>query len=248
MRYLIEGRLQKTLHVWFGSSRVTDAKNVDIIRYHAVDRAFKWSDATNKQKSLITHLDDSEEGIFANFANNTRNEIRRATRDGVITRMYCSKELATSQGVLDDFACMYNEMYREKNMPTRIAVTELLPIIRCGGLIITSAEYEGSVLVYHVYISEKGNARLLYSCSNFRVSDESIKKLIGRANRLLHWDDMRFLKKRGVSVYDWGGVASFEEPNGIDKFKFSFNGDRVEYYNLAEYVSIKAKLLRQLGK
>ena len=36
----------------------------------------------------------------------------------------------------------------------------------------------------------------------------------------------------GVKEYDWGGIASCDEPNGIDRFKMPFGGRYNEDYKL----------------
>ncbi|WP_242886157.1 hypothetical protein [Faecalibacterium sp. BCRC 81149] len=40
------------------------------------------------------------------------------------------------------------------------------------------------------------------------------------------------LKEMGVKEYDWGGIASCDEPNGIDRFKMPFGGRYNEDYKL----------------
>ncbi len=69
-----------------------------------------------------------------------------------------------------------------------------------------------------------------------------MKNAIGRANRALHFYDMQYMKAKGITTYDWGGVMSFEEPGGIDKFKMGFGGTPIDYFNIAIDISLKAKL------
>lgn len=54
------------------------------------------------------------------------------------------------------------------------------------------------------------------------MADSAMRNAIGRANKYLHWHDWLLLKNIGVIEYDWGGIASYDNPNGIDKFKMSF--------------------------
>ena len=49
-------------------------------------------------------------------------------------------------------------------------------------------------------------------------------------------------------MYDWGGLSSFDNPNGIDTFKMSFGGEKVIYYDETVIKSFKYKLLRKLLK
>lgn len=50
------------------------------------------------------------------------------------------------------------------------------------------------------------------------------------------------LKEMGVKEYDWGGIASCDESNGIDRFKMSFGGRYNEDYNLYAACSLRAKV------
>ena len=75
---------------------------------------------------------------------------------------------------------------------------------------------------YHSCICDDKNIRLLHSCSEFRETDTAFRNAIGRANKYLHWKDMLYFINQHKEKYDWGGISSFDTPNGIDKFKMSF--------------------------
>ena len=57
-----------------------------------------------------------------------------------------------------------------------------------------------------------------------------------------------YLKQIGVKEYDWGGIASYESPNGIDKFKMSFGGEYRKYYNLFCNCSFMARAYAKIRK
>lgn len=44
---------------------------------------------------------------------------------------------------------------------------------------------------------------------------------------------MRYCYQHGITSYDFGYIESFDNPNGIDKFKINFakEGERVTYDN-----------------
>jgi len=70
--------------------------------------------------------------------------------------------------------------------------------------------------------------------------------VVGRANRFLHYEDIRYFKEHGYETYDLGGYAKdTQDPKlqGINVFKESFGGTIVEQYN---YYSPLYKL--ELGK
>ena len=70
---------------------------------------------------------------------------------------------------------------------------------------IRRAQKEDTPYVFHSYIvdMEDKQVRLLHSCSSFR-SEKLLANLIGRINKLLHWEDMIYFKKCGIRQYDWG--------------------------------------------
>ena len=80
------------------------------------------------------------------------------------------------------------------------------------------------------------------------MADNAMRNAIGRANKYLHWNDWLLLKKMGIVEYDWGGIASYDNPNGIDKFKMSFGGEYRKYYNISSTCSLRAKLYHKLRK
>ena len=85
--------------------------------------------------------------------------------------------------------------------------------------------------MFHSYIYDVHDARLLHSASCFR-EESADQNLIGRANKKLQWEDMKYFKEQGVLRYDWGGISDFDNPNGIDEFKLKFGGDKITYYNV----------------
>ena len=59
-------------------------------------------------------------------------------------------------------------------------------------------------------------------------TDSSARNLIGRANRYLHWRDIRLFRDRGYDLYDFGGLdvtGRSEKTAGIARFKRGFGGE-----------------------
>jgi hypothetical protein len=80
----------------------------------------------------------------------------------------------------------------------------------------------------------------------FVFREEKLKLAALWANKYLHLRDMEYLQDLCVTVYDWGGISSSSEPNGIDKFKMSFGGHPVRYYNITWGHSVKQKLFNKI--
>lgn len=250
MRVLCKGRLLTTTHIWFENYPDRQAlRRVGIpgdqILLHG--NASPIGDDSHIQYTLRNDLSGGEEDIFALFTSTVKNEIRRAAREETVAKVYTSEDIQKDDAVLEGFAAMYHEMYAEKGMDgVYLPMAELKAYVMAGNLTVTTATMAEQVVVYHSYVHEGEFARLWHSCSEFRVADNATRNAIGRANKFLHWEDMRYLKRKGVIDYDWGGVVSFEQPNGIDKFKMSFGGSQAIYYNIMEENSLRAKLIHGL--
>jgi lipid II:glycine glycyltransferase (peptidoglycan interpeptide bridge formation enzyme) len=57
--------------------------------------------------------------------------------------------------------------------------------------------------------------------------------MTGRANRLLHWEDILYFKNQGYEIYDLGGITldeSNKEGQAIAKFKRCFGGTLIKEY------------------
>ena len=207
----------------------------------------KFKCIATPQETLISDLSLSENDLLAVTTKTVRNEINRSKREDVGISVYRGKEI--SDDLLNKFNIMYHAMYEEKGMQGYyLPIKEQKEYATKGALIITTSEIEEKKVVYHSYITDGYHSRFLHSCSEFRVADNAMRNAIGRANKYLHWNDWLYLKQQGVVEYDWGGIASYEMPNGIDRFKMSFGGQYVKYYNLFCDCSIAARVYAELQK
>ncbi len=165
----------------------------------------------------------SEEEILANFRNTVKQEIRKSEKEGV----ECSFERD-----VDTFVSFYNDFANAKNIyPTNKKMIE-----RIGDhFVISFAKLNGEVLAAHSYLVDKeiGIARLFHSASR-RLDDTFDRNVIGRANKLLTAKDIFHFKEKGFKLMDFGGYAENTEDKslkGINEFKLSFGGTKVECYN-----------------
>ncbi len=243
-KYLIKGKRFLSYRIWFEVPKELPKCDYVLLYGVAETDIGKINKISSKvaQSTLCTDLAEDENVIFSKFSSTVRNEINRSEKDGVKTIIFESSELKQNRETVEAFSEMYSAMYKEKGMKESLNINELNSYIENGDLLLTAVYTDNTPLIFHSYIKNGQNARLLHSCSEFRVSDKGMRNFIGRANKYLHWTDMLYLKSEGVTNYDWGGIHSFEEPNGIDKFKMAFGGERKEYYNLWVYKSLKAKI------
>jgi len=255
MRIYYKGKIFSSERIWFENFKsYNDVKKIktkgdNIVIFANQEKIYGSYANCSKQESLVSTLNMEMEMIMQNFSSTTRNEIRRAEREQVQVRFYSSDTLITDSKILKRMSLLYTNMYTEKGILNRkLPIAELNAYAQSGCLLISVAVIDDVEVVFHSYIVSQNKARLLQSCSEFRVADNAMRNAIGRANKYLHYCDMKYLQKMGIEEYDWGGITSYTEPNGIDKFKMSFGGTFVEYFNVRYIKSCKQKVFERIMK
>lgn len=175
--------------------------------------------------------------LLKGFEKNTQYEIRRAQREGVEF---------SDQITLHEFVEFYN-IFAETKQRKKITYNSLEPFIE--NLKITKAMAGGNCLVVHLYLCDQtaSRAQLRYSATHFRKeTNHDTIKLIGYANRFLHYSDMCYFKDLGYKIYDFGGYAyqtNNQDLAKINKFKDCFHGQLVKE---GDYISIPLFLLQKV--
>ena len=178
------------------------------------------------------------DAFASGFDSNTAYEIRRAIKDGVTTAIETN---------LESFVNFYNLFAQTKQLP---GLGSNFTSYK-SRLVITKAIYNEQDVVMHAYIIDVNlkRVRLLYSASLFRNEQSTqMKAIVGRANRMLHFEDMCLFKKQGYDVYDLGGYAyntSNEALKRINQFKDSFGGELIQE---SDYLPMPAKVLSFFNK
>lgn len=228
----------------YGISKKID--NVDIIIYV---QALK--PCTNCKEFFTLHIDLNKEKniIFSDFKKNNKYEIKRAMNKDNL-EIYFLKDL--SENNLTNFSKFYNLFAKNKRL-TKCNINKLKALRENNALIISCVKSKNDKpLCYHAYVIDSNRARLLYSCSFFRIiKDNSKKALVGRANRYLHWCDIVYFKDIGLKIYDFGGLALNNKNNktdNIDKFKKAFGGKIVTEYKYIKGISFLGKIVLKFIK
>ena len=203
--------------------------------------------------TLRNDLRLSEEELLKAFESNVRNEVRRAKRDGCECEVVSSLERPIPMGLIREFDVVHIEMNKQKGLPYASLAKELMQYNEQGVLIVSMAYINGGVVAYHVYLCGDDIARLMYSVSSFRnITDSKEKTAIGRANRLLHFEDMIYFKENGYSIYDWGGYSMDETLAGINAFKRGFGGVLVPSYYVvttqSNFIGTCVKIIKRIKK
>jgi lipid II:glycine glycyltransferase (peptidoglycan interpeptide bridge formation enzyme) len=199
------------------------------------------SRGTSRQRhTLVIDLAEDEDELLAGVSKDTRSKIRRAAdRDPVEV----AGDANPSGAELSAFADFYDRFAAGASVAP-VFRPRLHALAERGNLVLTRvSDANGEVLVRHAYVAAAGRGYMLYSGSVLAESgDSSARNLIGRANRYLHWEDIRLFKSRGFELYDFGGL-DVEERNpktaGIARFKRGFGGEVRPVYSVTRPASLR---------
>ncbi|MBV8295512.1 MAG: GNAT family N-acetyltransferase [Acidimicrobiia bacterium] len=224
--------------LWF--EQEPDGTAVDIIRHRGrltPPDVGEWVPLPTLHADLTAPSDQ----LLSDVKKNVRYEIRRAEADGV--GVHHVPAPSTAQTV--EFADFYDAFAADKCQP--LAPRALLERCRGSGMLTLSwVEHEGTTLGWHAHVRSGRWVRLLLSGSHFRLQgDPSLRAMIGRANRHLHWKDFAFFQANGVETYDWGGIyTGTEDPEQlrIADFKRGFGGHLAHTYECLYPVSTLGRL------
>ena len=166
--------------------------------------------------SCVSDLSRGIGTIMAAMKSNTRNEIRRAIKEG------CSFYVDDD---IDAFVPYYNDFCRSKGLND---YTSKRRILKYKDILSTRVEHNGMVLARHINILDKvgKNAFLMFSCSP-RLDENVDRRMIGWANKFLHYKDLEWLVNAGFARYDWSGICldKNDARYSIGQFKLSFGGE-----------------------
>lgn len=197
--------------------------------------------------TLISDLTETEEAIKLHFSKNCRYYVNRAEREDIAVKMHSGKEI--SDEMIAEFLDFFEEFWVSKGISLEEKdklKQELQNYRNLDALGITEAYVNGEKVVYHTHILADDTVRLLHSASLYRLQEEdaNTKNLIGIANRFLHYEEMKYYKALGKSVYDWGGAGMGEDVKNITEFKKSFGGIPITYYDFEAANGLAARLFK----
>lgn len=233
------------VELWFDEA-LPKGERPDIIRY--VQAPSPIPTGCKDFYTILVNLSQDTDTLLAAMDKNTRYEIRRAEHsDGLIVEQWDRANTI----FIKEFECYYNEFAVEKHL-SPLNTRQIAMLATAGRLELSRCrDAQGEILVYHAYYRHGNRARLLHSASHFRhIGDKGFRALVGRANRFLHWDDMRRFKAKGIHQYDWGGWYEGKEETallGINNFKQGFGGEVQCTYNGEVLVTRRARLFATLA-
>lgn len=241
--------------IMFPSSDDIDISKTDVTRYMRFKEKIPLfsNGIEDIDSTLITDLRLTDEKILQQFSQTVRYEIKRSLKEEIKISFFTHDDLRNKFSLVEDFKntfLNYCEISHNQSLKKVYDEKKIISYIDNQCVLLSKAEFANG-MVYHMYLYEKNDALLLYSASDYR-KNEIDRDLAGRANKLLHYKDILYFKADGLSYYDWGNVASFDAPNGIDKFKMSFGGIRRKVYSyfvgnslLGKFLVFSKKLLQR---
>ena len=172
--------------------------------------------------TLIHDLSMSSETLMGGMKSRLRSQVRQASRVGITA---CVVDVA-DDAELVAFLASANRWAAHKGRSSFNA-GRFKCMATSGQLVVIKSQVSESTVGYHSYVHDDSRARLLTSHHDPRVSDV---KVVGLANKLLHWESMLHFKEMGLRVYDMGGYDAKLTP-GIARLKESFGGQLERSWN-----------------
>ena len=175
--------------------------------------------------TLRIDLTKPEEEIFSEFDSTTRHQIHQIEKKHDFElRYYDTPDLK----ILDEFFEYYDEFVREKGIVAGDKNLLLMAQEQNALSISLLADKDGQILCGLASIHEDSIVLMMYGFSYFRkFADSSMRNIISKANRYLHWEMIRHYKKLGYKTLDMGGLGMGQETsdlNTVDRFKMGFGG------------------------
>ena len=236
--------------VWF-DEELNGSNDVDVIFYRQRPRPLEGVALDYEDFStMILDLSKSEDELWSRVHKNDRYKIRRADRDQVIYQL--SGPAGIDIALIDRFADFYDQFAAWKGL-TKLRRNRLKGYAKNDSLYISNVQtHDGEILGWHSYVRVENRIRLLQSASTRgSCSSSSFRSMLGRANRLHHWNDIVEFKKLGIETYDFGGWYtgdSNDELLAVNHFKEKFGGEVIASVNFSRPVTMKGRLYLTLRK
>jgi lipid II:glycine glycyltransferase (peptidoglycan interpeptide bridge formation enzyme) len=170
----------------------------------------------------VTQLDFSEEKLFESLHKKTRYNIGLAQRRNIEIKFNeidfdSVWSIFIETGSRGEFR-LHSKMYYEK-------MFENLNSDDCK-IFLATAMFEQKPVAVNIMLDFGGVRTYLHGASSHEY-----RALM--APHLLHWELIIDAKQKGLSLYDWRGIAPSDKPNhpwaGITRFKKSFPGQEIVY-------------------
>jgi len=161
--------------------------------------------------SYRTDLRKSEEEIFDGMDSACRRCIRKAEKSGVTI------EEAHDHAFADEFYAQLADVFARQMLVPTYAVDRVRTLIKylepTGRILLLRARDSGGNCIASGIFPGFNKIAEFWGNASFRASQ------IMRPNELIQWYAMRYWKRRGVEIYDWGGEGTYKEKYGCVAYR-----------------------------
>lgn len=157
-------------------------------------------------ESYRTDLTKPEEEIFGAMDSACRRCVRKAEKSGVTI------EEAHDPGFADEYYAQLQDVFAKQGLVPTYDVERVRTLIRYLEptrriLLLRARDPQGKCIATGIFPAFNKIAEF-WGNASFRESQ------IFRPNEAIQWYVMRYWKRRGVAVYDWGGGGAYKEKYG----------------------------------
>jgi hypothetical protein len=183
--------------------------------------------------SSIIDLTREQDEIWSKFDKSCRYKINRAPREGITIKF--------NEG-WNEFYPIYKSLSQKKGFGSWGLWDVNLEVMKKYGTLFI-AEIQGNIVSGHLYLEDAENIEFWIGASKRLEAVPELATQIGFANRLLHWEAMKYARNKGLKTFDLGGIWDFEEAKndpvkqGINNFKLSFGGQVESRYTYVKFYS-----------
>lgn len=191
------------------------------------------------EHTVIIDLKNSEDELLANMRRQTRYEVRRALKQGIVV------EKSNDEAIFQEFHQVQAETARRQNFvpPSLKTLLAEREAFQDNAAIYVAKTSEGEKIAYGLVI-KSGLEGDYYEAASTDLN----RKLPG-AYALL-WQVMRDLKEEGYERFNLWGIAPPGQPNhryaGVTTFKTGFGGEVVEFVPAHDLIISKMGYLKDL--
>ena len=191
------------------------------------------------EHTVIINLKNSEDELLANMRRQTRYEVRRALKQGIVV------EKSNSEAIFQEFHQVQAETARRQNF--------VPPSLKT--LLAEREAFQGSAAIYVAKTSE--GEKIAYGLviksglegDYYEAASTDLNRKLPGAYALL-WQVMRDLKEEGYERFNLWGIAPPGQPNhryaGVTTFKTGFGGEVVEFVPAHDLIISKMGYLKDL--
>jgi hypothetical protein len=161
-------------------------------------------------RNFQTDLTRSEDELFADMDSACRRAIRKSEKSGITI------EQAAPEGFAEEFYLHLQDVFAKQGMRPTYAVERVRQLIKhvhpLGDLLLARVrDPEGRSIATGIYPGFRGFS-LFWGNGSLRPYQ------IHRPNEALHWYAMRYFKRQGIPLHDWGGRATYKSKYGVSTF------------------------------